>query len=143
MKRRVEAPREDQNSAGKAEGEDPAVVDTKDKKLTGTGAPGSHSALFGLTPDGHKESQADYSSTKPKPAHSEEATGGGSTSGGGDSGSRAPGGSGVAEQINDPRVSKKGHGGDATVTDVESEKPGTGSTVMGPSQGSGQVRDDA
>jgi hypothetical protein len=46
---------------------DRSVMEDKSVELTGTGAPGSHSALFGLTPDGHKESETDYSSNKPKP----------------------------------------------------------------------------
>ena len=43
------------NDASYGKGEDPNVVENKSKKLTGTAAPGSHSALFGLTPDGHKK----------------------------------------------------------------------------------------
>ena len=36
------------------EGTDPSSQDKSGGKLTGSGAPGSHSAVFGLTPDGHK-----------------------------------------------------------------------------------------
>lgn len=46
------------------------ILDDNSKKLTGTGAPGSHSALFGLTPDGKKEAEVDYSSSKPEPVQS-------------------------------------------------------------------------
>jgi hypothetical protein len=49
------------------------ILDDNPKKLTGTGAPGSHSALFGLTPDGKKEAEADYSSSKPEPVQSAKA----------------------------------------------------------------------
>ena len=49
------------------------ILDDNSRKLTGTGAPGSHSALFGLTPDGKKEAEADYSSSKPEPVQSVEA----------------------------------------------------------------------
>jgi hypothetical protein len=48
------------------------TLDDNSKKLTGTGAPGSHSALFGLMPDGKKETEADYSSSKPEPVQSAE-----------------------------------------------------------------------
>lgn len=51
----------------------PHVILDDNSKLTGTGAPGSHSALFGLTPDGKKEAEADYSSTNPEPVQSVEA----------------------------------------------------------------------
>jgi hypothetical protein len=46
------------------------ILDDNSKKFTGTGAPGSHSALFGFTPDGRKEAEADYSSSKPEPVQS-------------------------------------------------------------------------
>lgn len=131
-------------------------MEDKSRKLSGTGAPGSHSALFGLTPDGHKESTAEDGSSKPQPAHSSEdstaASGDGATFTGksrdgtsstGDTGSRAPEGSGVQEQLNDPRVAETGHGGDAVGTEEEAGKPGGGSSVTGPSQGTGQVGQDA
>lgn len=131
-------------------------MEDKSRKLSGTGTQGSHSALFGLTPDGHKESAAEYGSSKPQPAHSGEdstaASGDGATFTGKsrdgtssteDTGSRAPAGSGVQEQLNDPRVAEKGHGGDAVGTEEEAGKPGGGSSVTGPSQGTGQVGQDA
>ena len=137
------------------QGRDPNVVDTKDKKLTGTAKPGSHSALFGLTPDGHKETEADATTTAPKAAHtgekskatgdgeekSEEGAEGNATSG--DAGSRQPEGAGVKEQLDDPKVAEKGHGGDADTTTDDSGKPGAGSSTTGPSQGSGTVGEDA
>ncbi|EXJ53850.1 hypothetical protein A1O7_09186 [Cladophialophora yegresii CBS 114405] len=46
--------------------------------LTGTGAPGSHSALFGLTLEGKKNTDAAKGSSAPKPSGGEEpATDGG------------------------------------------------------------------
>src|SRR5271156_2261478 len=127
------------------------------KKLTGRGAPGSHSALFGLTPDGHKESKADYSSSgKVQPAYSKEdntaASGEGATFTGKnqekaevtteDTGSHAPTGEGVSEQLEDPRVAEKGHGGDNMPADG-SDKPGAGQSALGGEQGTGTVRRDA
>ena len=77
--------------------------------MTGTGAPGSHSALFGLTPSGEKSKDVDYSGTKPPSGDTEgskeekrEETQGEGT--GGDTSSRAPTGAGVKDQMNDPRV---------------------------------------
>ena len=62
----------DFSTAFDAVAQPPVILDDNSKKLTGTGAPGSHSALFGLTPDGKKEAEADYSSSKPEPVHSVE-----------------------------------------------------------------------
>jgi hypothetical protein len=135
---RDQAPGAEENGAGNAKGQDPSVVDDKGRKLTGTGAPGSHSALFGLTPDGHKETDVDHNSSKPRPADS----GDGATSSG-DTGSRAPTGSGVHEQLDDPRVGEKGHGDNDTTTDESAGKPGAGSSLSGPSQGTGKVGTDA
>lgn len=140
---------EGENDAGYEKGEDPNVVENKSKKLTGTAAPGSHSALFGLTPDGHKAQDVDYGTTKPKPAHSNEdstiASGDGATFTGksrdvtssGDTGSRAPEGSGVQEQLNDPRLAQKGDSaGTNIMDDTATSKPGSGSSTTGPSLGS-------
>ena len=49
------------------------IPDNDSKKLTGTGVPGSPSALVDLTPDGKKEVEADCSSSTPKPVQSPEA----------------------------------------------------------------------
>jgi len=56
------------------QGPDPALVGdpVPTDKLTGTGAPGSHSALFGLTPDGKKNTEASKGSGVPQAAHSKE-----------------------------------------------------------------------
>ena len=83
--------------------------------MTGTGAPGSHSALFGLTPDGKVSKDVDYSGSKPQEgAASDEvdAKGGGTeekndekraeeqgAGTGGDTSSRAPTGAGVKDQL--------------------------------------------
>lgn len=76
------------------EGEDTLAGDHP--KMTGTGAPGSHSAVFGLTPDGKTDTNTKSSTTKVKPAHSEE-TSNTSTA---DTGSRADGGGdGIKEQV--------------------------------------------
>jgi hypothetical protein len=49
------------------------ILQDNSNKLTGIGAPGSHSALFGLTSDGKKEGEAGYSSSKQEPVQSAEA----------------------------------------------------------------------
>jgi hypothetical protein len=141
-----------ENDAGNERGKDPDVVEDKSRKLTGTAAPGSHSALFGLTPDGHKEQNVDYGSMKPKPAHSSEdstaASGDGATFTGksrdvtssGDTGSRAPEGSGVHEQLNDPRLAQKGDSTGANATDeTTTTKPGSGSSAAVPSLGANET----
>jgi hypothetical protein len=147
----------DDDTQPAAQGTDPSVAQGKDKKLTGSGAPGSHSALFGLTPDGHKESKADYSSSgKAEPAYSKAdstaASGEGATFTGKnpekvdvtteDTGSHAPLGEGVSEQLNDSRVAEKGHGGDNMPADG-SGKPGAGQSVLCGEQGTGTVGRDA
>lgn len=144
-----------EDDAGYEKGEDPNVVERRSRKLTGTAAPGSHSALFGLTPDGHKEQEVDHGSTKPKPAHSKEdstaASGDGATFTGksrdvtssGDTGSRAPEGSGVQEQLNDPRLAQKGDtAGTNIMDDTTTNKPGSGSSETGPSLGSDKTGQD-
>jgi hypothetical protein len=127
-------------------GHDPNLVgpeDTHDMKLTGQGAPGSHSAVFGLTPDGHKHDDTHSTTTTSKPAHSKEsAVGGGSVPSGTEDASnttsRAVTGGGVASQMHDPRVAEKGHGGQAVESDAGAgDKPGSG--LGGPSQGTGEV----
>ena len=117
-------------------GNDPATIESSGKKLTGTGAPGSHSALFGLTPDGHKETDVNYDTSKPPQDNS------GGNEASGDTGSRAPEGQGVSEQMNDPKVAEKGHNGQA-VEDSSSGKPGAGTGVATAEQGSGTVGEDA
>ena len=128
------------NSAGNAMGEDPAVLTSnKDKKLTGTGQPGSHSALFGLTPDGHREKDADYGGAGGSASTGETTEEDATATSSGDTGSRAPEGGGVKEQLHDPRVAEKAHGGDGVGTEDAAGKPGAGSSSVGPSQGTGEV----
>jgi hypothetical protein len=56
--------------------------DTHDIEMTGEGQPGSHSAVFGLTPDGTKDSNTKSATTAPKNTQNE------ATEGQGDTGSR-------------------------------------------------------
>ncbi|KAK5465205.1 hypothetical protein LTS15_001768 [Exophiala xenobiotica] len=127
-----------QNSS---QGRDPAVIDKgNEKKLTGTGVPGSHSAVFGLTPTGEKITDTDSSTTAPRPAHSKSRD---DTAGGGDNSSRAPaGGEKLTEQMHNPRdQGPKGLERTDPVSGVESSdssKPGAGG--VGLSQGTGDVR---
>lgn len=117
-----------------SQGTDPSLVESnvKPSGWRGDGIPGSHSAVFGLTPDGKTYDDTAHGSTPVKPAHSssrdDTATG--------DIGSRAPSSGAVAEQMNDPRVAEKGHGG--SITSTGSEKPGAG--APGGEQGFGQIR---
>jgi hypothetical protein len=109
-------------------------------KMSGTGAPGSHSAVFGLTPDGKKNTDTSSGSGAPKAAHSEEtAVGGGKQSDEGDTGSRAPSGNKeVSEQMQKVDADKGPKPGDAPAGgDDGDQKPGAGSTGL--EQGSGKV----
>ncbi|EXJ86255.1 hypothetical protein A1O1_06625 [Capronia coronata CBS 617.96] len=108
------------------QGRDPALVGepagTGTGKLTGTAEPGSHSAVFGLTPDGHRETKTSPYSTAPVPAsslgrHSANKAGHNDTS------SRAPMGAGVHEQMNRPDNGPKG----LERTDPAPAHPGSGS----------------
>jgi hypothetical protein len=117
--------------------------DTHNIKMTGQGEPGSHSAVFGLTPDGKKHDDTSHSSTITKPAHSKESAVGGGTvpdkaEDSSNTSSSAVAGSGVADQMHDPRVADKGHDGKAVESEAGAgDKPGAG--TGGPEQGSGNV----
>jgi len=91
------------------QGRDPAVVgdDSKDSKLTGSAAPGSHSAVFGLTPDGKPYNDTAHASSKLKPAHSSEPSEGDKAANN-DTSSRAPAGAAVSEQMHAPDNDAKG-----------------------------------
>ena len=133
----------DENSKG----EDPNLqgpADVSKVKMTGDGAPGSHSAVFGLTPDGKTYNDTTKGSGVSKPVHSEETAIGGGTAAKDDTdASRATTGSGVADQMNDPRVAEKGHEGRAVEsTGGAGDKPGAGVGLV-PSQGTGEVGKDA
>lgn len=126
------------------QGKDPNLVEASTSGgsgLKGEGVPGSHSAVFGLTPDGQKYDDTKHSSTSLKPAHSSKL--GESTSS--DAGSRAPTGQAISQQLNDPRVNERGVAGSGSnassglPSTTGSGKPGAG-TSTGPSQGFGEVR---
>lgn len=87
-----------------SQGRDPNTEGPDHPKMTGTGQPGSHSAFFGLTPDGSKDENTQASTTPVKPAHSKETSNSETASGGGtytedDVGSRGVTGAGVADQV--------------------------------------------
>lgn len=125
------------NDLGNAKGSEPGVVEEKSKKLTGTAAPGSHSALFGLTPDGHRETNIDYSSTKPTPAQGDDGAGRDRDA----TSSRATGSS---PPVTDPQAADKVNvGGDAITAGLKDDKPGTGSAAAAPSQSTGKAGKDA
>lgn len=115
-------------------GEDPSLVtsnEVKSGKLTGTGIDGSHSAVFGLTPDGHKfndtKSAADNIESSAKDTSNKRDSGVGEENLTSDEGttSKGPGTGEVAEQMNDPRVAEKGHEGKANYGESDN-KPGAG-----------------
>lgn len=112
-------------------GEDPSLVkspEVRSGKLTGSGVDGSHSAVFGLTPDGHKFDDTKSAVGKALGSNnkSDETT---SSKADQDTGSRGVGTGKVAEQMHDPRVAEKGHDGQASYGD-DGNKPGAG--IAGP-----------
>ncbi|KIW31392.1 uncharacterized protein PV07_03044 [Cladophialophora immunda] len=126
------------------QGPDPALVGEPNPtdKLSGTAAPGSHSAVFGLTPDGKKVSDTSHGSSAPKPAHSSEtAVGGGKKEAGGDTSSRATASGEVGEQMHKAGADQGAKGLQRTDPAPEPAggdgKPGAG--VTGLQQGSGKV----
>jgi hypothetical protein len=93
---------------------DPNLVgpeDTHNLKMTGEGAPGSHSAVFGLTPDGKKHETTSSTTTAPVPTEERSAAGGGtvpdSAEDANDTSSTGASGAGVAGQIDDPTLAAK------------------------------------
>lgn len=112
-------------------GEDPNMETKTGSKLTGSGVDGSHSAVFGLTPDGHKFDDTSKSTTT-APATSTEDSGENTSNkrdSGIDVGSRDASGGKVAEQMHDPRVAEKGHGGQAEYKGDADTKIGGGANV--------------
>jgi hypothetical protein len=95
-----DAPQDDESEI---QGRDPNTEGPDHPQLKGTGAPGSHSAFFGLTPDGKKDENTKAGSTPAKPADggesSEETASGGGTYTGEDGGSRGVSGDGVSDQV--------------------------------------------
>ncbi|EXJ77702.1 hypothetical protein A1O3_09931 [Capronia epimyces CBS 606.96] len=123
------------------QGPDPALVGepaTGSSKLTGSAEPGSHSAVFGLTPDGKKYDKTSSKSTPLKPASSKQPALADKTESN-DTSSRAPTGQGVHEQLHKPETGAKGlERTDPTPTSAGSEgKPGSGLDPV--SRGSGSV----
>lgn len=132
------------------QGHDPSVEGPSDPqalgqiKMTGEGAPGSHSAVFGLTPDGQKHTETNSTTTAPRAAHSgESAVGGGKqadeSASSGNPDATAGSSAGVADQINDPGVQTKGHGGAPESSAGPGEKPGAGGLPSASDQGTGKV----
>lgn len=131
------APKDDNVQHASQLGKDPNLVDEnlKGGKLTGTGVDGSHSAVFGLTPDGHKhddtkhgqhmEHEGGGKAMKETLEQKEEEGQERAAEGEVDTGSRGAAGAGVAEQLNDPRAAEKGHDGQASY-DGSDTKPGAG-----------------
>ncbi|EXJ59168.1 hypothetical protein A1O7_06600 [Cladophialophora yegresii CBS 114405] len=127
------------------QGADPALVGEPNptEKLSGTAAPGSHSALFGLTPDGKKNAEASKGSGAPQPAHSTDtAVGGGKPAEEGDTSSRAPTGNAqVSEQLQKTEASPGEKGGQrkdpVPLPAEDGTKPGAGATGL--QQGGGDL----
>lgn len=143
-----DTPDDGTGEAKQAKGKDPSTLEIGDKKLTGTGQPGSHSALFGLTPDGHKEKDANYDAGgNVEPAEEgqeakaatgdgdEKSAGAADTKGAsGDTGSRDASGAGVAKQFDHPDVNAARADDHGPTTTDTSGKAGSGTGL--PSQGS-------
>lgn len=94
-----DAPRDGSETKGR----DPNTEGPDHPQLKGTGAPGSHSAFFGLTPDGKKDENTKAGTTPPVKPDSEDSKDE-TPSGGGkltenDGGSRGVTGHGVHEQV--------------------------------------------
>jgi len=108
-------------------GQDPSLEKDKGGKLTGSGQDGSHSAVFGLTPDGHKftDTKNTTGGSAHMPKTDEEPSKRDAGVDGDGNTTHAQGSGGVADQINDPKVAEKGHGGKAEYTDSDA-KPGAG-----------------
>lgn len=109
-------------------GEDPSLVkspEVKSGKLTGSGADGSHSAVFGLTPDGHKFDDTKSAIGKSLGSSESKSSDKSSSKAEEDTGSRGVGTGKVAEQMNDPKVAEKGHDGQASYGG-DDNKPGAG-----------------
>lgn len=110
------------------QGQDPSLVKDGSSKLTGNAAPGSHSAVFGLTKDGSTfddTARGQQNSGKIQSVSERE----GNPQGSLDNSSRKPVGAGVSDQLNDPRVAQKGHGGAAEYDNDNSTKPGAGANL--------------
>lgn len=117
-----------------SQGQDPSLVTDGKSKLTGTGVDGSHSAVFGLTPDGHRHKDTAHgSNTSQLPQDSDKNRDAGDRAGGHSDGRAGPesdekraGTEGVSEQLTDPNVASKGHSGQAEYGSGDGSKPGAG-----------------
>ncbi|KIX95273.1 uncharacterized protein Z520_09190 [Fonsecaea multimorphosa CBS 102226] len=126
-------------------GPDPALVGEPNptEKLSGNAAPGSHSAVFGLTPDGKKSTDTSHGTSAPKPAHGSDdsAQGGGKKEEGGDTSSRNTASGEVGEQMQKAEADQGEKGlqrTDPAPQPAGSDgKPGAGATGL--QQGSGKV----
>lgn len=109
------------------EGQDPSLEKERGGKLTGTGQDGSHSAVFGLTPDGHKFTDTKHHAggSAHMPRAEEDANDRDPEGASNDPSSRGTGSERVADQLQDPRVAEKGHEGKAEYTESDA-KPGAG-----------------
>lgn len=107
------------------QGQDPSL-DTRGGggKLTGTGVDGSHSAVFGLTPDGHKHNNTKNATTtagsRTPDAEKEHRQGDAQNTSSAGQGSER-----VADQLNAPDAAQKGHSGKAEYSSSDA-KPGAG-----------------
>lgn len=129
------------------QGPDPALVgdpdaNPKNTKMTGTGTDGSHSAVFGLTPDGHTHDDTTHGATPVKPAHSDETTVSSKKKSADAANDNARAGGGVNEQLDqaEAQPGKKGlERTDPTPAGAgtDSGKPGAGG--IGLQQGSGEI----
>ncbi|KAK5096791.1 hypothetical protein LTS08_007281 [Lithohypha guttulata] len=106
-------------------GKDPSLTETNEgrgSKLTGTGVDGSHSAVFGLTPDGHVNKDTSSQTTK----LSEHNPSSADTGVGPSPSDKNRGVEGVAGQMNDMRVAEPEHSGKAEYQPGSDNKPGMG-----------------
>jgi len=116
------------------EGKDPSMAEKSGGKLTGSGVDGSHSAVFGLTPDGHKYNDTKHGQSggeMPKAEKGEmpSAPGGEDENPSENTNAKRGGSGGVAEQLHDPRVAEKGHEGRGEYEEASGEKPGAGGST--------------
>jgi len=133
-----------QEKSEEEKGPDPALVgeaDMRQVKLTGQAAPGSHSAVFGLTPDGHSHTDTSHGVTPMHPAHSKETSVSKKhETENNDDSSRAPTGGAVKEQMDAPDTGAKGLERKEPAPEGSGSndgKPGAGS--LGLTQGAGTV----
>lgn len=110
--------------------------------MTGSGTDGSHSAVFGLTPDGHKHDDTTHGATPVKPAHSQETTVGKAAEKN-DTTSRAAASGEVSEQMHKAETDSGKKGLERKDPAPESSSAGTsgkpGAGLTGLQQGGGDI----